>query len=52
MLGKEVEVLVNDSKKAGSYSVEFNAGRLSSGIYFYKIETDGFIETKKMMLVK
>lgn len=52
VLGKEVGVLVNDVKQAGSYVVDFNASYLASGLYFYKIEANGFTDIKKMMLVK
>jgi len=51
-LGKEVTSLVNSELQSGSYEVEFNAENLNSGIYFYKLQTDGFTETKKMVLVK
>jgi hypothetical protein len=50
--GKEVAVLVNESKEAGNYEVEFNAGNLASGIYFYQLRTINFISTKKMLVVK
>jgi len=50
--GKEVSVLVNQSFNAGSYTVDFDASSLSSGIYFYTIKADGFTDTKKMMLIK
>lgn len=52
VLGKEVATLVNEIKNAGTYSVDFNASTFSSGIYFYKIETNGFSSVKKMMLIK
>ena len=52
MLGKEVMTLVNDFKTAGSYVVEFNASTLSSGTYFYRLESNGFVDTKKMLLIK
>jgi len=52
VLGNEVATLVNEEKPAGSYEVEFNASQLSSGIYFYKLQVDGFISTKKMTLIK
>jgi hypothetical protein len=52
MLGKEVSTLVNEVKNAGTYSVDFNASALSSGIYFYKVSVNGFTEVKKMMLIK
>jgi len=51
-LGKEVETLTDGFKNAGSYELNFNAANLSSGVYFYKLETAGKIETKKMLLVK
>ncbi len=58
ILGREVEVLVNEILSAGEYKYVFDAGRLSSGIYFYKLETSGIgnfekaTETKKMVLIK
>jgi len=51
-LGKEVANLVNSNLQSGSYEVDFNAANLNSGVYFYKLQSDGFIETKKMLLVK
>ncbi|MCC7158644.1 MAG: SBBP repeat-containing protein, partial [Ignavibacteria bacterium] len=50
--GKMVSVLMNETKNAGSYEVLFNASNLSSGTYFYKIESGDFTDVKKMMLVK
>jgi hypothetical protein len=50
--GKEVANLVNEKLATGSYSYEFNASVLSSGIYFYSLKTDNFVSTKKMILVK
>lgn len=50
--GKEVESLVNEKLSAGSYTYKFKAANLTSGTYFYKIETNNFIETKKMILIK
>ncbi|MBX7046776.1 MAG: T9SS type A sorting domain-containing protein [Ignavibacteria bacterium] len=52
LLGREVEELVNEFKQQGSYYVTFNGANLSSGIYFYRLVTNDFIETKKMILVK
>jgi Secretion system C-terminal sorting domain len=52
MLGKEVANLVNRQMNAGSHSVSFNASDLSSGVYFYRIETEAFTSMKKMVLVK
>lgn len=50
--GKEIAVLVNDFKKAGSYIVSFNGSKLSSGVYFYKIEAGSFTDIKRMVLIK
>ncbi|MDP2038271.1 MAG: T9SS type A sorting domain-containing protein, partial [Ignavibacteria bacterium] len=52
ILGQEVGSLVNGFKPAGSYSVSWNAGNLSSGMYFYRLETSNNVITKKMTLVK
>jgi len=52
LLGREVRTLVNEYKTANTYSVEFNASELSSGVYFYKINANGFSDIKKMMLIK
>ena len=52
ILGHEVETLVNENLNAGTYNADWNAANYSSGVYFYKIETVGFTETKKMILVK
>lgn len=50
--GKEVAILVNENLKAGEYNVDFNASSLTSGVYFYRLVTNGFTDVKKMMLVK
>lgn len=50
--GKAVRTLVDRFEQAGEYSVTFDATGLTTGVYFYKLETDEFNETKKMMLVK
>ena len=52
LLGNEVAILVNEEKPAGIYEIKFNAARLPSGIYFYKLHTDKFTETKKMLYLK
>jgi hypothetical protein len=52
MLGREVSNLVNKELNSGSYTYNFDASKLNSGIYFYKLQTERFVETKKMMLVK
>ncbi len=52
VLGREVTTLVNEFKTSGIYTVDFDASMLSSGVYFYRIESGNFVETKKMLLVK
>ena len=52
LLGKEIFVLVNEKKKAGSYSIQFNATGLASGIYFYTLTSDGHSEVKKMHVLR
>lgn len=51
-LGQKVADLVNEYRDAGSYTVSFDASDLSSGVYFYRIETAEFSQTKKMLLIK
>jgi hypothetical protein len=52
IVGREVAVLVNETKEAGSYEVEFNASYLASGIYFYRIQAGSFRAVKKLVLTK
>lgn len=52
VLGREVATLVNTYKEAGAHSVEFNASKLSSGIYLYRIQIGSYIETRKLILQK
>jgi len=52
IIGREVATLINEEKSAGSYEVQFDASSLSSGIYFYELRTEGFIQTRKMILLK
>jgi hypothetical protein len=63
LLGKEIAILVDEFKPAGSYEVEFNSSshsgksahgvrNLTSGIYFYQLSAESFVETKKMVLMK
>lgn len=52
VIGNEIAILVNEEKDAGSYEVEFNAQNLSSGIYFYQLVINEFVNTKKMVLIK
>jgi hypothetical protein len=52
IIGNEVATLVNEEQSAGSYEVIFSADGLTSGIYFYKLQSGSFVETKKMILLK
>lgn len=52
VLGREIKTLVNEVKAPGEYSVDFNGAELSSGVYFYRMESNGFTDIKKMMLIK
>ncbi|MDQ7816523.1 MAG: S8 family serine peptidase [Melioribacteraceae bacterium] len=52
ILGREISKLVDEYKATGTYSVFFNAGELSSGIYFYNLRTGNYSSTKKMVLIR
>jgi len=52
ILGNEIATLVNEQKSAGHYTVYFNSKNLSSGIYFYTLQTKTYTATKKMILLK
>ncbi|MBK7631925.1 MAG: T9SS type A sorting domain-containing protein [Ignavibacteriales bacterium] len=52
VLGNEIVTLVNEYKSTGSYEIEFDASGLTSGVYFYKLQVESFIETKKMILLR
>jgi hypothetical protein len=52
ILGRQVATLVNGQKQPGKYDVQWNASNNSSGLYFYRIQTGKFVETKKMVLLK
>jgi len=52
MLGREVKVLYNDVAPAGIIAIDFNADGLSSGVYFYRLKTQDFIASKKLLLLK
>jgi hypothetical protein len=51
-LGNEVKTLVNDVKSAGRHSVEFDGSSLSSGVYFYKLQSENYVSIKKLILMK
>ncbi len=52
LMGREVSTLVNEQLEPGTHDVDFNGSHLAGGTYFYKLETDGTVETKKMVLLK
>jgi Secretion system C-terminal sorting domain/Cytochrome c554 and c-prime len=52
ILGREVETLVNEQKVSGNYEVQFNGSKLSSGVYFYRMQAGDFVQTKKLVLMK
>jgi hypothetical protein len=51
-LGREVTKLVDEVKQRGIYTVHWNAGKISSGVYFYRLKAGAFIEVKKMLLIQ
>lgn len=52
LLGREVETLTSGPLDAGTHSIQWNAQHVSSGVYFYRLQADGYIETKRMLLIK
>jgi phage-related protein len=52
ILGKEITTLVDEKQNIGTYEIKFNMKNLSSGIYFYRLVTNDFEQTKRMMLLK
>ena len=50
--GREVATLVNHKMQAGTYETDFDASRISSGVYFYKMISGSFSSTKKMIITK
>ena len=52
IMGREVQTLVNERLNAGTYEVKFDGSSLNSGVYFYKMVTERYTETKKMLLIK
>jgi hypothetical protein len=51
-MGREVQTLVNERLQPGTYEATFDGSTLNCGVYFYKLTTDGFTETKRMILLK
>ncbi len=52
LLGREISTLVNEKLSPGTYEADFDGSNFSSGVYFYRLKTDSYSETKRMMLVK
>ncbi|MBE2216668.1 MAG: T9SS type A sorting domain-containing protein [Ignavibacteria bacterium] len=52
ILGREIAILVNANLKPGSYNVDWDASNFPSGVYFYKLQSGDFVESKKMVLIK
>lgn len=50
--GKEIATLANEEQSQGNHNIEFNASNLASGIYFYRIQTGNYTDTKKLILLK
>jgi len=52
VLGNEITTLVNEEKQAGDFEVEFDANKLPSGVYYYRLIAGNFVQTRKMLLLK
>ena len=52
VLGREVVTLINEQLKPGTYEIDWDASGYSSGVYFYRLQTEGYTETRKMILIK
>jgi subtilisin-like proprotein convertase family protein len=52
ILGREINVLVNELKQPGNYEIAFDASNIATGVYFYKLEAGDFVDVKKMVLMK
>jgi len=50
--GKEIEKLVDEKKKPGTYELTWNAANLPSEVYFYRLKANDFVQTRKMILLK
>jgi hypothetical protein len=48
----EVSLLVHQRQAAGTYEVKFNGSNLASGVYFYRLQAEGFIASKKLLLMR
>jgi hypothetical protein len=52
LLGREIETLVNQGLSAGKYKADWNAENYPSGVYFYSLLSEGFTQTRRMVLLK
>ena len=52
VMGNKVATLVNEEKAIGSYEVDWNTSNDTSGVYFYQLKTEEYVDTKKMILIK
>ncbi len=52
ILGREVRTLLHETRNAGNYQLDFNAAGLASGVYFYRLTANNFIQTKRMVLLR
>ena len=52
LLGKTVATLLNDNVKSGSYEVVFDATQMTSGVYFYRLQSDNLVQTRRLLLLK
>jgi len=52
VVGRMVKELVSEFKEVGNYNITFDGSQFASGVYFYRIEANNFIDTKRMVLVK
>jgi len=52
LLGRKIKTLINKKQNPGNYSIQFDGNGLASGIYYYKLQSGNFLETKKMILLK
>ena len=52
LLGREVAVLVDERKAPGSYEVQFDASGLASGVYIYRMTAGGFVQTRKLVVLR
>ena len=51
-LGQKVAILLDEPKKAGYHSANWDASKMASGLYFYRIKTRNFVKVKKMLLLR